>query len=59
MEIKMFTTENTTGFTADDLSLMNLALEILINDGMDEKNAIDHINNRWRENGNTIATLTA
>lgn len=55
----MFTTENTSGFTASDLELMNEALEILIANGMDEKNASDIVNNNWQENGNTVETLTA
>jgi hypothetical protein len=55
----MFTTENTTGFSASDLELMNEALSILVDDGMDESNASDIINNNWQEAGNTIESLTA
>lgn len=55
----MFTMENTSGFTQDDLKLLNEALKVLLAGGMDEKNAADHVNNRWRESGNTVETLTA
>ena len=54
----MFTLDNTEGFTAADLKLMNEALEILVAGGMDEQNASARINNKWRSNGNTVETLT-
>lgn len=55
----MFTMDNTEGFTADDLDLMNEALEILLADGIDESNASDIVNNNWQESGNTVDSLTA
>ena len=53
----MFTSDNTEGFTAADLNIMNEALEILIAGGMDEKNASDRINNNWQPDGNTVTAL--
>lgn len=53
----MFTMDNTEGFTQDDLDLMNEALEILVADGMDEKNASDLINNNWSDGENTVESL--
>lgn len=55
----MFTAENTAGFTASDLELMNEALGVLVAAGVDESNASDIINNNWQESGNTVETLTA
>jgi hypothetical protein len=56
---KMFTAENTNGFTDSDLELLNAALTVLVADGIEEKNASDIINNNWQESGNTIESLTA
>lgn len=50
--------DNTDGFTQDDLDLMNEALEVLMADGVDEKNASDIVNNNWRPDGNTVESLT-
>jgi hypothetical protein len=53
----MFTQDNTEGLTDADLGLMNRAIRLLMEDGIDEKNAADIVNNNWRESGNTIASL--
>jgi len=55
----MFTTDNTTGFSQEDLDLMNEALGVLVAEGLDESNASDIINNNWQSTGNTVETLTA
>ena len=55
----MFTADNTTGFSAADLELLNKALKVLVADGMDESNASDIINNNWQATGNTVESLTA
>ena len=53
-----FTIENTNGtFTQDELKLLNQALEILIELGLDEQSASDRINNNWKEFNNTIESL--
>lgn len=55
----MFTLDNTEGFTELNLSLMNRAVAVLTESGMDEKNASDLINNNWRVDAeNTIESLT-
>jgi hypothetical protein len=53
----MFTTENTQGFSAQDLELMNQALDLLIADGVESSNSSDIINNNWQPSGNTIESL--
>lgn len=55
----MFTAENTHGFSAADLALLNAALETLMarDSSIDEKSASDIINNNWRETGNTVESL--
>lgn len=53
----MFTTENTDGFSGNDLDLMNAALQILIARGVDEGNAADIVNNNWTGEGDTVASL--
>jgi len=53
----MFTTDNTSGFSQADCDLMNRAVRLLIQDGIDEKNACDIVNNNWCEDGNTVASL--
>lgn len=55
----MFTLENTEGFTQANLDMMNKALAILIERGVEESNAQDIINNNWKESGNTVESLTA
>ena len=52
----MFTEENTNGFSADDLEILNAALRIRLDRGEDEKNASDAINNAWID-GATVADL--
>ena len=42
----MFTKDNTEGFD-DELDTLNEALDILTDEGMDEKSASDAINNAW------------
>lgn len=54
----MFTLENTTGFSANDISLLNQALRVLMELGLDEQNASAIVNNNWRESGNTVESLT-
>jgi hypothetical protein len=51
-----FTTDNTDGFTSEELDLMNEAIEILVERGMDESNASDQINNAYVP-GATLADL--
>jgi hypothetical protein len=55
----MFATDNTEGFTQDDLDLMNEALAALVQQGIDESNASDIVNNNWQvDGGNTVESLT-
>lgn len=53
----MFRMDNTEGFTQGDLDLMNEALAIMIDDGVDESNASDIVNNNWQPGGNTVESL--
>lgn len=53
----MFNADNTSGFTGPDLDLMNRALRLLIEDGIDESNASSIVSNNWQESGNTVASL--
>lgn len=53
----MFTMENTDGFSQSDIDLMNRAVRLLIEDGIDESSACDIVNNNWQESGNTVASL--
>jgi hypothetical protein len=55
----MFTLDNTSGFSQADLDLMNRALRLLIEDGVEESNAADIVNNNWQESGNTVVSLAA
>lgn len=44
--MRKFTTENTEGFTTEQLDTLNSALKILVNDhGYDADNASDKLNN--------------
>lgn len=52
----MFNAQNTTGFTQDQLDLMNEALNVLIAAGWDEEDASDKVNNNWVD-GATIDDL--
>lgn len=54
----MLTTENTDGFSGDDLELLNAAVAVLVARGIDESNAGDIVNNNWQRSGNTVETLT-
>jgi hypothetical protein len=59
LEIKMFNLDNTSGFTQADCDLMNQAVAVLMERGIDESNANDIVNNNWQEVGNTVESLTA
>ncbi len=54
----MFDLNNTEGFSQDDILLLNTAMKILMESGVDESNAADIVNNNWEEAGNTVASLT-
>lgn len=43
----MFNYENTEGFNAEEIALMNQAVEILMEQGIDEKSASDIVNNKF------------
>ena len=53
----MFTADNTQGFAASDLELLNQALAVLVKAVMDEKNASHRITNNWQPSGNTVESL--
>ena|SRR5687768_2621149 len=53
----MFKLENTTGFTQSDCNLLNAAIAVLTERGIDEKNASDIVNNNWQPTGNTVESL--
>ena len=53
----MLNTTNTSGFSQADLELLNRAVRLLVEDGIDESNAADIVCNNWRQSGNTVATL--
>lgn len=53
----MFTAENTREYTTSDLELLNQALALCVESGMDEKTASDRITNNWHPSGNTIESL--
>ena len=56
----MFTLNTTEGFNAADIDLLNAAVsELVAKTGMDEKNAVDIVNNNWQEHGNTVESLSA
>lgn len=54
----MFTEDNTSGFTVDEIDTLNAALSIRIVRGESEKSASDAITNAWRV-GATVKTLIA
>jgi hypothetical protein len=55
----MFTAQNTNGFNAAELALMNEAVSALMAEGWDEKDASDLVNNNFQDGAdNTIETLT-
>lgn len=51
-----FSMENTNGFTAEQLLVLNEALAIRVARGEDEKTASDAVNNAWVE-GATLEDL--
>jgi len=53
----MFDLNNTEGFSQDDIILLNTAMKILVESGVDESNAADIVNNNW-EASNTVESLT-
>lgn len=55
---QMFTLDNTEGFTQAECNLMNQAVRVLTDHGMEEKNASAIVNNNWQEGGNTVESLT-
>lgn len=55
----MFHLGNTNGFTQADCDMMNQAVAVLMERGIDESNAVDIVNNNWQESGNTIKSLAA
>ena len=55
----MFNLDNTAGFTQSDCDLLNLAASVLVDRGMEDKNAFDIVNNNWKEFGNTVESLIA
>ena len=54
----MFNINNTSGFSQDDLVLLNRAMQILVESGVDESNAANIVNNNWEPTGNTVESLT-
>lgn len=54
----MFNINNTSGFSQDDIALLNEALEIMMENGIAESNAADIVNNNWEPTGNTVDSLT-
>ena len=59
LEWEMFNLDNTNGFTQADCDLMNQAVAVLTKSGLAESNAVDIVNNNWRESGNTLKSLAA
>ena len=57
-ESEMFDLNNTNGFSQDDLVLLNRAMQILVESGVDESNSADIVNNNWDETENTVESLT-
>lgn len=53
----MFTAQNTEGFTAQDLNMMNAAHAALTADGIDAQSAADIVNNNWQASGNSVESL--
>ncbi len=54
----MFDLNNTEGFSQDDIILLNTAMKILVESGVDESNAAGIVNNNWDETENTVESLT-
>ena len=54
----MFTLDNTEGFTASNIELLNAALAILIERGLEESSAVDIVNNNWSGDGDTVESLS-
>lgn len=59
LKTKMLNLDNTKGFTQADCDLMNQAVAVLMERGIDESNAVDIVNNNWQESGNTLKSLAA
>jgi hypothetical protein len=55
----MFTIDNTEGFNAAELALLNEALVIRIARGEHEKDASDAINNAWTLNCKLVNLIAA
>jgi ABC-type taurine transport system substrate-binding protein len=53
----MFTLDNTEGFTAANIEIMNAALAKLVARGIEESNASDIVNNNWTGDGDTVDSL--
>ena len=55
----MFTKQNTSGFTAQELDTLNAALSALIGAGFNEENAQDMVNNAYFEGATAEEIFTA
>lgn len=53
----MFNTENTDGFSAEQIKLLNAAVTRLMESGVEEKSAQDIVNNNWTDGENTVESL--
>lgn len=56
---RMFTADNTEGFTDAELELLNRALRLLMQDGIDESNASDIVTDNYRGDGTDTAQTLA
>lgn len=54
----MFTLENTEGFGAANIELMNKAVAKLMGRGIEESNAQDIVNDNWVGSGDTLESLS-
>ncbi len=54
-----FNLDDTSGFTQAECDLLNQAVAVLMERGIDESNACDIVNNNWQESDNTVESLTA
>jgi len=59
MNTDLFRPDNTAGFTADDMVLLNEAAAELLAQGLDPSNAADLLTNNWQPDGNTVESLIA
>ena len=54
----MFSTDNTDGFTADEINLCNEAAARLVSEnGLGEREAQERVSNNWQESDNTVESL--